>query len=127
MRKAIAIGCAVFFAVVFMASAPAMAKSAFKVGDEVYVCGCGAGCDCLMMSHKAGKCACGKDLVKTKIEKIAKGKATVMVNGKAEVFPVTGKYVCACGKGCNCDAVSQKAGECGCGKPMKEVKAKAKK
>jgi hypothetical protein len=123
MRKAIAIGCAVFLAVVFMASAPVLAKSAFKKGDEVYVCACD-GCPCMEMAHKAGKCTCGKDMVKSKIDKISKGKATVMVNGKAQMFPITGKYVCDCGKACKCDAVSQKAGDCPCGKPMKEANAK---
>ena len=133
MKKVVAIGCAVFIAVMFLglasaqakAPAKAQAKTVFKAGDEVYVCGCGEGCKCLTMSHKAGTCACGKDLVKATIDKVEKGKATVMVNGKAQVFKTTGKYVCACA-GCNCDTVSQKPGKCSCGKPLKAKAAKAK-
>jgi len=31
------------------------------------------------------------------------------------------KYTCACGEGCNCDTISQKPGNCSCGKDMKKV------
>lgn len=111
-----------------MASVPAMAKSAFKVGDEVYVCGCDD-CPCLEMAHKGGKCVCGKAMVKSRIDKISKGKATVMVNVKAQMFPVNGKFICPSGNACDCDAVSQKPGycPCPCKNPMKEVEPKAKK
>ena len=35
-------------------------KITLKVGDEVYVCGCGEGCQCETISRKEGKCSCGK-------------------------------------------------------------------
>jgi hypothetical protein len=115
---------AVVFAFVFIGTAAADTKIAFKKGDEVYVCGCGAGCPCLTMSKKPGKCPCGKDLVKTTIDKVKKGKAYVTVDGKTQIFKTTGKYACACGAGCDCGTISQKPGECVCGKPMKAVKSK---
>ncbi len=31
-----------------------------------FMCGCGEGCDCGFVSQKAGKCGCGKDMVKVK-------------------------------------------------------------
>jgi hypothetical protein len=31
-----------------------------------YTCGCGEGCDCGFISQKAGRCGCGKDMVKVK-------------------------------------------------------------
>ena len=56
----------VFFSFVMFSAAFAAesAKPAFKVGDEVFACGCGTGCDCLMLSKKPGKCTCGMKLVK---------------------------------------------------------------
>ncbi|MCU0595249.1 MAG: hypothetical protein MUC98_07295 [Desulfobacterota bacterium] len=36
----------------------------FKVGDTIYVCACGAGCDCQTMSRNDGKCACDKEMKK---------------------------------------------------------------
>ncbi len=98
-----------------------------KAGDEVYVCGCGEKCPCLTMSKKPGQCTCAKDLVKGKVSKVAKGKATVMMpDGKEQMFPMKGKYVCACGPKCDCDTVSQAPGKCACGKELKEYGAKAK-
>jgi hypothetical protein len=32
-----------------------------------------------------------------------------------------GKYVCACGPDCQCGAISDKPGKCGCGKEMKQI------
>ena len=97
MKRLFVLACAVMFAFVFVGTAAADTKITFKKGDEVYVCGCGAGCACLTMSKKAGKCGCGKDLVKTKIDKVVKGKAYVKVDGKTMIFKTTGKYACACG------------------------------
>lgn len=97
-------------------------KLYLKVGDEVYICGCGEGCGCDTISMKPGKCACGADLVKAKVTKVEKGKAYFMVDGKERVLKTAGKYACACGAGCNCDTISQKPGKCHCGKDMKEVK-----
>jgi len=31
-----------------------------------FMCGCGDGCNCGFVSQKAGKCSCGKDMVKVK-------------------------------------------------------------
>jgi hypothetical protein len=41
-------------------------KLELKVGDEVYACACGAGCDCDTLSRQPGKCSCGSDLVKAR-------------------------------------------------------------
>jgi len=97
-------------------------KLMVNAGDEVFVCGCGAGCPCGTVSKKEGKCTCNKDLVKTSVTKVDGGKAFVMVNGKEQAFNTTGKFQCACGEKCNCDTISQKPGKCGCGKEMVEVK-----
>ena len=93
-----------------------------KVGDQLYVCGCGEGCKCDTMSRNTGKCACGKDLVKSKVTKVEKGKITMDV--RKTPFVSIGKYACACGPDCKCDTISQNPGNCSCGKPMMEVKAK---
>ena len=93
-----------------------------KVGDQLYVCGCGEGCPCDAMSRNPGKCTCGKDLVKSKVTKVEKGKITMEVRKKP--FVSIGKYACACGPDCKCDTISQNPGNCSCGKPMMEVKAK---
>ncbi len=98
-------------------------KMELKVGDEVYVCNCGEKCPCNTMSRKAGKCSCGKDMVKAKVTKVEEGKAYVMAPGweKERAFKTTGKYACACGKGCKCNTISQNPGKCACGKKMKKV------
>ena len=44
MKRLLVLACAVMFAFVFAGTAAADAKITFKKGDEVYVCGCGAGC-----------------------------------------------------------------------------------
>jgi hypothetical protein len=123
MKRLFVLACAVMFAFVFIGTAAADTKITFKKGDEVYVCGC-AGCPCQTMSKKAGKCGCGKDLVKTTIDKVVKGKAYVKVDGKTLIFKTTGKYACACGAGCGCGTISQKPGECACGKQMAAVKSR---
>ncbi len=101
------------------------AKMKAKVGDELYVCACGEGCPCDTMSRNAGQCTCGKDMVKTKVTKVEKGKITVESRGKP--FVSVAKYVCDCGPDCKCDTISQNPGNCTCGKKMVEVKAKVKK
>ena len=100
-------------------------KMKVKVGDELYVCACGEGCPCDTMSRNAGQCTCGKDLVKTKVTKVEKGKITVESRGKP--FISVGKYACDCGPDCKCDTISQNPGNCTCGKKMVEVKATGKK
>lgn len=124
MKKRLAIGLALLFA--FSAISVSFAavkggKISLKAGDEVYVCGCGEKCDCGTISKKPGKCSCDKDLVKGTVTKVSKGKATVMVNGKEQVFKTTGKFQCPCGPSCDCDTISQKPGKCGCGKDLEAV------
>jgi len=124
MKKALVISLAIILGLVMTGISFAALKNGqmqLKVGDEVYVCGCGEGCPCLTMSKNPGKCVCDKDLVKSKVTKVEKGKATVMVNGKEQVFPTKGKYACACGPKCNCDTISQSPGKCSCGVDMKPV------
>lgn len=125
MKRILAIGLALVF--VFVAASLSFAavvngKIDVKKGDEVYVCGCEK-CPCMTMSRSAGKCSCGKDLVKGTVAKVEKGKAYVMVDGKEKAFKTTGKYVCPCGAGCPCDTISQKPGKCGCGKDLMPVKS----
>jgi hypothetical protein len=99
-------------------------KMTAKVGDELYVCACGEGCACDTMSRNPGKCTCDKDLVKTKVTKVEKGKITVESRNKP--FVSKAKYVCDCGPECKCDTISQNPGNCTCGKKMKMVEAKPK-
>lgn len=106
----------------FTMAAVEKGKVVLKAGDEIMVCGCGAGCPCGTISKKAGKCTCNKDLVKATVTKVEEGEAYVMVNGKEQTFKTTGKFQCACGPKCDCDTISQKPGKCGCGKEMEEVK-----
>jgi hypothetical protein len=93
-----------------------------KAGDVIYVCGCGEGCDCGSLGKKEGKCDCGKKLVKTTVTKIEKDRLYYKLDGKELSAPITGKYACGCGDGCNCGSISQKPGKCGCGKDMIKVK-----
>jgi hypothetical protein len=99
-------------------------KIELKVGDAVYACACGAGCDCDTISRNPGKCSCGGDLVKAKVAKVEVGKAYLKADNwpKKRAFKTEGKYICACGPGCNCDTISQKPGKCGCGSDLKEYK-----
>ena len=111
----------VFVVTASLALAEGTAESTLKAGSSVYACGCGEGCKCGTLSNKAGKCGCGKPLVKTSVTKVEDGKAFYQMNGKQMSAAVKGAYVCACGEACNCNTVSQKAGNCGCGKPLKKV------
>jgi len=97
-------------------------KFAAKAGDAIYVCGCGAGCDCGSLAKKEGKCGCGKEMVKTTVTKVEKGKVFYKLDGKELSAPIKGKYACGCGKGCDCGSISQKPGKCGCSKDMVKVK-----
>ncbi len=115
------------FAIVFSLAFAALAladktEMTGKVGDEIYVCGCGEGCPCDIMSRNPGKCSCGNDLVKSKITKVEKGKITVEARKKP--FVSVGKYACACGSECKCDTISQNPGNCSCGKTMVPVAKK---
>ena len=100
------------------------AKATFdtKAGDVIYVCGCGEGCDCGSLGKKEGTCSCGKKMVKATVTKIEKDRVYYKLEGKELSAPMTGKYACGCGDGCNCGSISQKPGKCGCGKDMIKVK-----
>lgn len=93
----------------------------FKVGDTIYVCACGAGCDCQTMSRNDGKCTCDKPLAKTTVTKVEGDKLYAKVGGTEQAFSTKAKYACACGPGCNCGTISQKPGKCTCGKEMKKI------
>ena len=107
------------------APAPAKAEKAapakspvLKVGDTVYVCGCGESCHCKPgISAKAAKCGCGKDMLKAKVTQVANGQVTVKPEGKPEQTIKTA-YGCGCGPSCTCKSASLKPGNCGCGKPL---------
>lgn len=93
----------------------------FKEGSEAYFCQCD-GCACDTISNNPGKCTCGVDLVKERVESVAgDGSATVDIDGKEKVFKSRGKYVCACPPACTCNTISQNPGNCTCGKEMKEI------
>jgi hypothetical protein len=97
-------------------------KMEVKAGDEIYVCGCGAGCDCKTVSKKEGKCGCGNKLIKVKVTKVEKDMAYYTLDGKELSTTLVGKYKCACGATCDCQTISQKPAKCGCGKEMEKVK-----
>ena len=116
----------VFFCIMVMGlslvyAAMVNGKMDVKVGDEIYVCGCGEGCDCDAMSLKPAKCSCGKVMIKTKVTKVDDN--FIYVEARDKGFKRVGKYACACGSGCNCDTISQKPGKCACGADLKEIKA----
>lgn len=108
-------------AVVF-AAAPDGQKPGLKAGETVYVCGCGDSCPCKSLSMKPAKCSCGKKMVKSKVLRIEGDNAVVKVKGGEETFPMTGKFVCGCGAGCNCNFVSQNPGKCACGNALVPAK-----
>lgn len=125
MKKLVLVVIALFVvAAAGLAFADKGAKGMFsaKAGDEIYVCACGAACKCGTIAKKEGECGCGQKLVKTTVTKVEKGKVYYKVGEKELSAPQQGKYECGCGEGCNCSFVSQKPGNCGCGKPMVKVK-----
>jgi hypothetical protein len=110
-------------AFVALSFAGAKAKMDLKVGDEIYACDCGADCPCNTMSRMAGKCTCGKDMVKAKVMKVEGDKVMLKAEkwDKERAFKTTGKYMCDCGPECKCDTISQNPGKCPCGMEMKKV------
>jgi len=123
MKKAVLAGLAILVCL-FWAGGVLAAESHkmnLKVGDEIFVCGCGKDCPCDTMAKKEGKCSCGKPLVKGTVTKVGKGKATIKTATEEREFKTVGLYMCACGKGCDCGTISQNPGNCVCGKPMKKV------
>lgn len=124
MKKLGALLSALTVAVLFVAAftlAHADTSKQFKAGDTVYVCSCGAACDCGTVSYKEAKCTCGKKMVKTTLTAVKDGKIYYMVDGQELSAPAVGKYGCACGEGCGCGTISQKPGKCSCGKEMKKL------
>jgi len=124
MKKIIILSLVVLrVAFVALSFAGAKAKLDLKVGDEIYACNCGADCPCNTMSRAAGKCSCGKDMVKAKVMKMEGDTAMLKAESwdKERPFKMTGKYMCDCGAECKCDTISQNPGKCACGKDMKKV------
>jgi len=113
----------VMAAFVALSFAAAKAKMDLKVGDQIYACNCGESCPCKTMSRKAGKCTCDNDMVLAKVMSIDGDKVMLKADSwdKERAFKATGKYICACGEGCNCDTISQSPGKCSCGVQMKKV------
>jgi len=93
-----------------------------KAGDEIYVCACGESCKCGTLAKKEGNCSCGQKLVGATVTKVEKGKVYYKIGDKEFAATQKGMYECGCGEGCNCGFVSQKAGDCGCGKPLVKIK-----
>ena len=96
-------------------------KMDLKVGDQLFVCGCGKDCPCDTMAKKPGNCSCGKPLVQGTVTKVSEGKAMIKTPNEEREFKTVGLYMCACGAGCDCGTISQNPGNCVCGKPMKKV------
>ncbi|MEJ2685576.1 MAG: hypothetical protein P8Z71_14430 [Candidatus Sulfobium sp.] len=118
----------VFTVIVLFCSAVALAgafgKMDLKVGDEVYACNCGESCRCQAMAKMPGKCTCGKEMVKARVMKVEGDMVMLKADSweKERSFKTTGKYACACGPDCKCEAISQNPGKCPCGMEMKHVK-----
>jgi len=93
----------------------------FKAGETIYVCACGAGCDCKTISRKEGNCGCGNPLVKSTVTKVEGEKVFAPVKGVEQSFPTKAAYTCGCGPECKCGTISQKPGKCGCGKDLKKM------
>lgn len=125
MRRISVGGMVVFMVSLFLAFAmTAFADKelpVFKAGETIYVCACGAGCDCQTVSRKDGKCTCDKPLAKTTVIKIEGGKLFANVNGAEQTYFTNAKYACGCGDGCTCGTISQKPGKCACGNEMKKI------
>jgi hypothetical protein len=110
---------------VFAAKGPS-GKFEAKVGDAIYACGCGDGCDCGSLGKKEGTCSCGQKMVKTTVTRIDKGRVFYKIGDKELSAPMQGKYACGCGDGCDCGSIGQKPGKCGCDKDMLKVKTSSK-
>ncbi|MDA8241245.1 MAG: hypothetical protein M0Z67_12865 [Nitrospiraceae bacterium] len=122
MRKSILFTVIVLFCAA-VAFAGTFGKMDLKVGDEVYACNCGADCPCQTMARMPGKCTCGNEMVKAKVMKVEEGRVMLKADSweKERSFKTTGKYACACGADCKCEAISQNPGKCPCGMEMKKV------
>jgi len=112
----------VFSAALVFADKGAKGMFNAKAGDEIYVCACGASCKCGTLAKKEGECGCGQKLVEATVTKVEEGKVFYKIGDKEFSAPQKGKYECGCGEGCKCGFISQKEGNCGCGKEMIKVK-----
>jgi len=74
----------------------------------LYLCGCEADCQCVMVAVKPGKCGCGKDRVAVHPLKVEGGSV----------------LVCSCGGNCTCALNANDPTKCGCGKPVRKVALK---
>lgn len=122
MRKTVFLAVIMFFGAA-VALAGTFGKMDLKVGDEVYACNCGADCPCQTMAKMPGKCSCGSEMVKAKVMKVGDDEVMLKADSwdKERSFKTRGKYACACGPDCMCEAVSQNPGKCPCGSEMKKV------
>ena len=62
----------------------------FRVGDEIYVCGCPMMC-CNSHSREPGRCICNVPLRKATVSRIHNGKMYVTVNGRVKTFLIPEK------------------------------------
>jgi hypothetical protein len=124
MKKLVVILVVVLASVMMTVAFAANPKPVFKVGEEVYACNCGVDCPCNTISKHAGKCVCGKDMVKAKVTSVEKGQVMLKAESweKPRPFSTVARFVCNCGEKCDCDTISQKPGKCPCGTEMKAVK-----
>jgi hypothetical protein len=123
MKKALVLSMVLLVAVTALAVLAGQegSKMVLKPGDEVYACQCGDSCPCQMMSRNAGKCGCGKEMVKAKVKSVGTDTAVLVFGEREQTFKTVGKYMCAC-KGCACNSISQTPAKCTCGVDMVEVK-----
>jgi len=79
--RAIVVGLALSFALTTPQLAaekgPTAAEAKHKVGDKVYICGCGKACDCSTLRTAPGKCHCGMDLIPATVTKVEGNRVTV--------------------------------------------------
>ena len=92
--RAAVLGISVSFALAPVARAaepaPASATPAYKVGDKVWICGCGKACKCNTLEKAAGKCHCGKELIEATVTKVD-GNAVTVKSANGEQTLTTGK------------------------------------
>jgi hypothetical protein len=78
--------------------------------DILYVCGCGADCDCGAVSLEPGTCDCGKPLVKAHLLRMDGNVATI----------------CTCSGDCNCTIDPADPTKCTCGEPVRQISLEGK-
>lgn len=102
----------------------ASAHKSLKVGDEVFVCGCGEKCPCDTLSNKGGRCTCAREIkpmVKAKVQSVEDDSTVLSIDGMDRPVITKPKYVCGCASDCNCETASQTPGNCTCGAELKKV------